>query len=193
MAEVKNYHTIRYGQSDGEIKFGHITQDNVLSSVLLRNGKSKNHYITMDSSGAAHRKYGTICRSPGSFQVRAGDNVDEDVPGVYVEAVSGDLVLRAPSGRVRIEGVNIDLIASGPDGQNGVITIDANEKILMRAQTIDVSSKVSTRVFSEKTVELIGNAILNMYGGFIDCADGATSIKGSILPSTNEIQNLPVG
>lgn len=189
MAEVKNYHTIRYGQADGEIKFGHITQDNVLSSVLLRNGKSKNHYITMDSSGPPHRKHGTICRSPGSFQVRAGDNVDEDVPGVYVEAVSGDLVLRAPSGRVRIEGVNIDLIASGPDGQNGVVTIDANEKILMRAQTIDVSSKVSTRVFSEKTVELIGNAILNMYGGFIDCADGATELLGSKGGSQNEDQN----
>jgi len=189
MAELKNYHTIRYGTADGEIKFGHITQDNVLSSVLLRNGLVKNHYISMDSSGDSHRKYGTICRSPGSFQVRAGDNVEEDIPGVYVEAVSGDLVLRAPSGRVRIEGVNIDLIAAGADGKNGVITIDANEKVLLRAQTIDVSSKVSTRLFSEKTVELIGSAILNMYGGFIDCADGATAIKGSILPSTNEIQN----
>jgi hypothetical protein len=63
----------------------------------------------------------------------------------------------------------------------------------MRAQTIDVSSKVSTRLFSEKTVELIGNAILNMYGGFVDIADGATAIKGSILPSQNEIQNLPIG
>ena len=192
MAELKNYHTIRYGQADGEIKFGHLTQDNVLSSVLLRNGKSKNHYITMDSSGAAHRKYGTICRSPGSFQVRAGDNVDEDVPGVYVEAVSGDLVLRAPSGRVRIEGVNIDLIASGADGQNGVITIDANEKVLVRAQTIDISSKVSTRLFSEKTVELIGNGILNMYGGLIDCADGATSLIGSKGGSTNEDQNRSI-
>jgi len=192
MAELKNYHTIRYGQADGEIKFGHLTQDNTLSSVLLRNGKSKNHYITMDSSGAPHRKHGTICRSPGSFQVRAGDNVDEDVPGVYVEAVSGDLVLRAPSGRVRIEGVNIDLIASGADGQNGVITIDANEKILMRAQTIDISSKVSTRLFSEKTVELIGNGILNMYGGLIDCADGATSLIGSKGGSTNEDQNRSI-
>tara|TARA_Y100000385_G_scaffold23672_2_gene22865 strand:- start:1812 stop:2396 length:585 start_codon:yes stop_codon:yes gene_type:complete len=191
MAELKNYHTIRYGQADGEIKFGHLTQDNTLSSVLLRNGKAKNHYITLDSSGAPHRKYGTICRSPGSFQVRAGDNVDKDVPGVYVEAVSGDLVLRAPSGRVRIEGVNIDLIASGPDGQNGVITLDANEKVLMRAQIIDASSKVSTRLFSEKTVEVIGNAILNMYGGFVDIADGATAIKGSILPSTCELQNKP--
>ena len=193
MAELKNYHTIRYGQADGEIKFGHLTQDNTLSSVLLRNGKSKNHYITMDSSGAPHRKHGTICRSPGSFQVRAGDNVDEDVPGVYVEAVSGDLVLRAPSGRVRIEGVNIDLIATGADGQNGNVTISGNEKVIIKGQTVVVSSVVSTKIFSEKTVELTGNAILNMYGGLIDCADGATSIKGSILPSQNEIQNLPVG
>ncbi len=192
MAELKNYHTIRYGQADGEIKFGHLTQDNVLSSVLLRNGKSKNHYITMDSSGAPHRKHGTICRSPGSFQVRAGDNVDDDVPGVYVEAVSGDLVLRAPSGRVRIEGINIDLIASGADGKNGVISIDANEKVLVRAQTIDVSSKVSTRLFSEKTVELIGNGILNMYGGLIDAADGATSLIGSKGGSTNEDQNRSI-
>lgn len=192
MAELKNYHTIRYGQSDGELQFGHITQDNVLSAVLLRNGKTKNHYITMDASGAPHRKHGTICRSPGSFQVRAGDNVDEDIPGVYVEAVSGDLVLRAPSGRVRIDGVNVDIIATGADGVNGNVTISGNEKVIVKGQTVVVSSVVSTKIFSEKTVELIGNGILNMYGGFIDCADGATSIKGSLLPSTNEIQNLPI-
>jgi hypothetical protein len=192
MSELKNYHTIRYGTAQGELQFGHITQDNVLSAVLLRNGKTKNHYITMDASGAPHRKHGTICRSPGSFQVRAGDNVDEDIPGVYVEAVSGDLVLRAPSGRVRIDGVNVDIIATGADGVNGNVTISGNEKVIVKGQTVVVSSVVSTKIFSEKTVELIGNGILNMYGGFIDCADGATSIKGSLLPSTNEIQNLPI-
>ena len=48
-----------------------------------------------------------------------------------LEAVSGDLILRAPSGRVRIEGQNVDIIA-GYDGQTGIINIDANDKILMR-------------------------------------------------------------
>ena len=111
MAELKNYHTIRYGTAEGEIQFGHITQDNVLSAVLLRNGGSLNHYISMDATGEPHRKHGTICRSEGSFQVKAGDNVEDDVPGVYIEAKSGDLVLRAPSGRVRIDGINVDIIA----------------------------------------------------------------------------------
>jgi len=189
MAELKNYHTIRYGTAQGELKFGHLTQDNVLSGVLLRNGAVSNHYITLDSTGEKHRKYGTICRSPGSFQVRAGDNVPDDHPGVYVEAVSGDLVLRAPSGRVRIEGINIDLIASGADGENGNIIIDANDKVIIKAQTIDVNSTVSTKIFSEKTVEMIGRGILNIYGGLVDVADGATSIKGSLGGSLNEEQN----
>ena len=179
MAKLENYHTVRYGTSDGEIKFGHITADNVQSSVLLRSGRYSNHYITLDSSGDKHRKGGTICRSPGAFQVRAGDNVEKDKIGVYVEAVSGDLVLRAPSGRVRIEGVNVDITASGADGKNGNITMSANEKIIGDAQIIKMSSKVSTTIFSEKTCEVIGNGILNCYGGMFECVDGATKLNGA--------------
>ena len=189
MAELKNYHTIRYGTAEGEIQFGHITADNVLSAVLLRNGGSLNHYISLDATGEPHRKHGTICRSPGSFQVKAGDNVEDDVPGVYIEAKSGDLVLRAPSGRVRIEGINVDIIASGPDGQNGVVNINGNEKVIVKSQGIDISSKLTTKIFSEKTVDMIGRAILNMYGGLVDVADGATSVKPSLGTSINEVQN----
>ena len=189
MSQTKNYHTIRYGNKDGEIKFGHIHDDNELSAVLLRSGSEPLHYISMDSSGEDHRKYGTILRSPGSFQVKAGDNVEKGKPGVYIDAVSGDLVLRAPKGRVRIEGINIDLIASGSDNKNGNVTIEANDKVIVKAQTIDVSSKVSTKIFSEKTVEVIGKAILNIYGGLVDCADGATEVNGSKTKSKNEEQN----
>ncbi len=189
MAELKNYHTIRYGPAEGELQFGHISMDNVLSAVLLRNGGSLNHYITLDATGEPHRKHGTICRSPGSFQVKAGDNVEDDVPGVYIEAVSGDLVLNAPSGRVQIIGQNVDIIATGADGQNGNVTISANEKCVVKAQTVVVSSVASTKIFSEKTVDMIGKAILNLYGGLVDVADGATSLKGSLGGSVNEEQN----
>ena len=186
MAEQKNYHTIRYGNSDGEIKFGHIHYDEEMSAVMLRSGRNKKHYITLDQTGDDTRKHGTIARSPGSFQVKAGDAVEEDNPAIYMDAVNGDIVIRAPAGRIRMEALNVDIIASGPDNENGVITLDANDKIVGRAQTIDMSSKVSTKIFSEKTVECIGHGILNIYGGFIDCADGATKRKGSKTKSSNE-------
>jgi len=190
MAKEKCTHTIRYGTAEGELQFGHITMDNVLSGCLLRSGCSLNHYITLDSSGEDHRKHGTICRSPGSFQVEAGDNVTGDTPGVYICANSGDLVLKAPSGRVIITGENVNIIASGAGGDNGVVNIEGNEKVLVKSQIIDVSSKASTKIVSEKTVDIIGKAILDIYGGFVDVADGATSIKGSSCgPSTNEAKN----
>jgi hypothetical protein len=78
-----------------------------------------------------------------------------------------------------MDAINIDMRASGSGGDNGVIVLDANEKIIVKAPTIDIDSKVSTKVFSEKTVEIIGKSILNIYGGLVDCADGASSVYPS--------------
>lgn len=179
MTKTKNYHTIGYGNKDGELKFGHIHEDGVLSSFLVRSGYEPLHYISLDATGEKHRQHGTICRSMGSFQVLAADNVPDEQPGIFLHSENGDIVLNAPHGRVRILAKNIDLITTGGDGRNGVITIDGNEKVIIKSPTIDVRSKVSTKIFSEKTVDMIGNAILNIYGGLIDVADGATSIIGS--------------
>ena len=33
MTKKQNYHTIRYGNKDGELKFGHITDNNELLAV----------------------------------------------------------------------------------------------------------------------------------------------------------------
>lgn len=181
-----NYNVIRYGNSDGEIKFGHIHDDGKISSFMVRSGHEANHYITMESEGEPHRKHGTICRSKGSFQVKAGDNVPYGQPGVFIDAVSGDIVLNAPSGRIRLIAENIDLLANGSDNTNGVIILDSNEKIIIKSPIVDVRSTVSTKIFSNKTVELIGKGILNIYGGLIDAADGATKINGSKYQSDNE-------
>jgi hypothetical protein len=189
MSETKNYEAIRYGTKDGEIKFGHIHQDNTLSAAMIRSGSESLHYITLDAAGEDFRKNGTICRSKGAFQVKAGDAVKDGNPGVYIDAVNGDLVLRAPNGRVRIEGINVDIKAEGSDGKNGVITIEGNEKVLISAPIININSETSTRIFSENTVEMIGNAICNIYGGFVDIADGATTRKGSKGGSSNEDNN----
>ncbi len=190
MSQTKDYHVIRYGNRHGEEKFGHIWPDNNQSAALLRSGKNEKHYISLDQSGEPHRKHGTICRSPGAFQVKAGDNcTKKGEKGVFVDAVSGDIVLNALNGNVVILARNIRLQTTAEGNKNGSIEMYANEKIILDAQTIDVSSKVSTKIFSEKSVECVGKAVLNIYGGMVDCADGATEVNGSKLPSSNEIKN----
>jgi hypothetical protein len=192
MSERINYHAYRLGNEHGEIRFGHIHDDNNLAGVLLRTGADGGrHYMQMDSTGDINqgRRGSTINVCPGSFAVLAGKDVAKETPALYQVAENGDIIIGAPKGRIRIYAENIELIATGPDGKNGNIILDSNEKIILNSQTIDISSKVSTKIFSEKTVECIGRGILNIYGGLIDCADGATKLKGSKGGSQNEENN----
>ena len=187
MSEKKNYHTIRYGTAEGEIKFGHVHTDNVHSAVMLRSGHTYKHYMTMDGPGGKDfRKHSTTFRGPGSFQVKHGDGVPDEQPGIYLDAVNGDIVIRAANGRIRMEALDVDIRATGA-GDRGNIVLDANDKVIMNAQTISCNAKVAARFFSEKTVEVVGNNVLNMYGGFVDIADGSSTAvagKGSKNPAT---------
>ena len=185
MSQRKNYHTVRYGTRDGEIQFGHIHKDNNESAVMLRSGHDFIHYISMDSTGNEVRKHGTICRSPGSFQVKAGDNakVTDDNrnndAGITMDAVSGDIILRAPQGKIRIHAQDIELIADGHNGKTGYVKITSNDKVIINSKSIDIRAKETAKFFSENKLDVVGNAIMNIYGGLVDMADGATSILGS--------------
>ena len=188
MSQNKNYHTIRYGVAEGEIKFGHVHTDNVRSAVMLRSGHTYKHYMTMDGPGGVDsRTHSTTFRGPGSFSVKHGEGVPSGQPAIYLDAVSGDIVIRAANGRIRMEAIDVDIKATGGNGERGNIVLNANEKVLIEAPTIACNAKVAARFFSEKTVEVVGNNVLNMYGGFVDIADGSSTAvggKGSKNPAT---------
>ena len=71
MSTKKNPYTYRKGTSDAEMKFGHCTADNEIDAAILRSGYFHDHYISLGATGDSHRKGGTICKSPGSFQVKS--------------------------------------------------------------------------------------------------------------------------
>jgi hypothetical protein len=75
MGQRINYHFNRIGNDHGEIRFGHIHDDNNIAGVLIRTGEDGGrHYIQMDSSGDINqgRKGSTINVCPGSFSIKAG-------------------------------------------------------------------------------------------------------------------------
>jgi len=195
MSQRKNYHTVRYGTRDGELQFGHIHKDNNQSAVMLRSGHDFLHYISMDSSGTkGARKNSTICRSSGPFKIEAGDECkitkdnQENQAGIEMDAVSGDIILRAPQGKIRIHAQDIELIADGHNGKTGYVKIQGNDKVILKSKSIDIRATETARFFSENKLDVIGNAIMNIYGGLIDMADGATAIKGSKTgPSSTEV------
>ncbi len=202
MAEAINYEAYRLGTKDGEIMFGHLRADNFIDSVYISNyyNPTSQHYIALTQTGQTWQRNSTTCRSTGSFQVKAGDACQKGDPGIFLDAVSGDIIIKAASGKIRMSAQNIEMVADGKDGKNGIIKMKTNEKIILDAgQMVDIKCPVSVKIFSDKTVEVIGKGITNIYGGICDFRDGADAALAAIGSpskgggSDNESRQSPIG
>ena len=189
MAKKENFHPYYIGTEHGRISFGQVRESNQIAACMLESGPDAGrHYIVMEETGNAKQgtKGATKAFCPGTFTVKSGKDIvnypegkDEprNIPAIWYEAENGDIIIKAPRGRIKLEAESIELTAQGFDGRSGNILLDADDKIALNAQIVDVKSRVSTKIFSESTVNMIGNGIMNIYGGLTDFADRTT--KGS--------------
>lgn len=189
MSKKENFHPYYIGTEHGRLSFGHVRDSNEISACMLQSGPDGGrHYIVMEETGSAEEgtKGSTKSFCPGTFTVKSGKDIvnypegkDEprNIPAIWYEAENGDIIIKAPRGRIKLEAESIELTAKGFDGRTGNILMDADDKIALNAQIVDVKSRVSTKIFSESTVDMIGKGIMNIYGGLTDFADRST--KGS--------------
>ena len=191
MAKKESFHPYFVGTEHGRLSFGTIRKNNEISACMLQSGPDGGrHYIVMEETGSAEEgtKGSTKSYCPGTFTVKSGKDIvnypdDEDeprnIPAIWYEAENGDIIIKAPRGRIKLEAESIELTAQGIDGRTGNILLDADDKIALNSQIIDIKSRVSTKIFSESTVDIIGNGIMNVYGGLVDFADRTTKGKPS--------------
>lgn len=202
MAKKENLHPYSAGTEHGTISFGKVnSESNEIAACLLESGPDGGrHYVKMQETGSKEdgSKGSTKIICPGTLSGIAGKDIvnyppgaeqPRDIPAIYYEAVHGDIILTAPRGKVKIAAEAIELVATGTDGRTGVINLNSDDKINLRSQSIDINGTVSTKLFSEKTVEIIGKGIMNVYGGLVDFADRTTKGKPSKFPSINEERN----
>ena len=192
MSKKENKHPYVAGTEHGYISFGEVnTYANEIEACKLQSGPDGGrHYITMQETGDKEMgsKGSTSIVCPGTLTALTGKDIENypegsdtprDIPAIFYEAENGDIVLTAPRGKIKIAAEAIELIAKGSDGRTGVININADDKIILDSQIVDIQSKVSTKIFSEKTVDMIGKGIMNVYGGLVDFADRTSKGKPS--------------
>jgi hypothetical protein len=189
MKQGQNYHVCRYGTVDGEIQFGHIHEDGIIAAVMLRSGYDERHYMQMDADG--HREGHTLNRAPGVFSIIAGEDLKENDPAIVLNALRGDIIISAQSGKIQLQAKNIMLSAQGSDNKNGYVTIEANEKFDVRAKNIELNASSVAKFFSSGTLETVGKGLLNIYGGLMQTADGSSMIGGSKSCPASTPQSVP--
>tara|TARA_B100001175_G_scaffold97475_1_gene82595 strand:+ start:141 stop:761 length:621 start_codon:yes stop_codon:yes gene_type:complete len=191
MTKKENFHPYYIGTEHGRLSFGKIKKSNEISACMLQSGPDGGrHYITLDETGNKEEGMRGSTKSfcPGTLTVKTGKdivNYDKDskepknIPAIFCEAENGDIIIKAANGKIRLEAEDVIINANGFDGKSGNITLDSNDKITLKSQIIDINGTVSTKIFSEKTVEVIGKGIMNIYGGLCDFADRSTKGKPS--------------
>ena len=210
MGRKINWFPYVLGNRHGRLSFGSYRESNQRAGVLIQSGRDAGrHYTVMQSTGDADNgsKGSTTSICPGTHTVKAGKDIvnytipsttPNNIPAIFYEAENGDIVLTAPHGNVKISAENIELIATGVNNKNAVISLTSNEKINLKSQMIDINSGVSIKIFSESTVDIIGKGILNVYAGLADFADQTTKDLGryasklsddNSVASKNEVQN----
>ena len=190
----KQQHCYGKGTADGEVVHGYPHSNGETSAVFIHNRAhpSGKHYIAMYKTGEDHLKDGTVCRSTGGFYVRAGDaiksgedngdeapDISENVPAVYLEAITNDLVLNAPLGKIRICAQQIELVATGPDEKSGNIVIDANQDVIVKGQqsTLIEGGKAVT-VLSGQRMDVVAKSVMKFFAPLNETADASvTSIS----------------
>jgi len=207
MTKKESFHPYFVGTEHGRLSFGTIRKNNEISACMLQSGPDGGrHYVTMDSTGNKEdgMRGSTKAFCPGTLTVKSGKDIENytvpstepnNIPAIWCEAENGDIIIKASRGKIRIEAEDIVLNANGFDGKTGNIKLNSNDKITLKSQIIDINATVSTKIFSEKTVEVIGKGLLNIYGGLADFADRTTKNRRSKLSaddsivSQNEVRN----
>ena len=168
-----NYWAQEIGTQNGVIKFGALSPKGDVTCSVQIVGLDGRHFINMDEDGK--RKGWTTMNAPGAFQINAGEDllvINPDAEGrknkveqncIFMNAENGDITIRARNGKIRLEGLDIEMVASG-NAPEGVCWLRANETIKLDSKNITIDGKQSTKILSTGLLTiggLLGTQILS--------------------------------
>jgi len=180
MAEKKNY----WGQVlqflNGALSFGNITERKDVTSAAELKGKDGRHYIDLTENGT--RKGWTSINAPGAINIVAGEDLEKEQNGIFFDSENGDIVIRARNGKIRIEGLDIEVTATG-SGKEGFITAHANNSTKLTSNNITMNGKESVKLEATGLLSLNGKMGLNMKA---PSCNGSSAPTGATLQPPNQ-------
>jgi hypothetical protein len=101
-------------------------------------------------------------------------------------ADSGDIVIRAPKGRIRMSAMDIDIRADGTDNTRGTINIDSNQSVNIKTGTFDLNASTGVRLFTPKSMNIIANTSMALVSNFVNGLTSASKTLGNKSSSASQ-------
>jgi hypothetical protein len=176
--EIKDIRT-----KDGNLRFGHIHQDQTKSSIMLQ-GQGGLEFISIEQVGLRAGWIWSRCR--GRYQIICGDNIKEEDIAFYLNAAGGDGTSKGnieifTRGTFKVNAENIQLIARGNDNANGLINLDSNEKIVLDSKQIEINAKESMSLYASE-INTSAKNIMKMTAGSFQKLSSSSALKSPVFP-----------
>ena len=183
MALSQNLETKDIRTKDGNIRFGHIHNDQGKSSIMLQ-GQGVLEYISLEQVGEREGWIWSRCR--GRYQITCGDNIKKDDVAFYLNASGADGFSKGnieivTKGTFKVQAENIQLIATGNNNSNGLITLKSNEKIELDSKQINLTAKEAMSLYASDLNTSASN-IMKMTAGTYQKLSNASALVSPVLP-----------
>ncbi len=188
MSEKKNFWAQEIGTQNAVQKFGALSPEGDVTQSWSVTGVDGRHFITLDEDGK--RTGWTTINAPGAIQINVGEDIvnvpDKDRgkgkqtgrknkvedDAIFINAENGDVIIRARNGKLRLEGLDIEMVATG-NNPEGTLWVRANENIKLDSKNITIDGTLSVSIVSTAIVHARA-ATVNILAGLITGMTAAT-------------------
>ena len=154
MAEKQNFWNQVISAMNGAITFGKLSPKGDVTSSVHIQALDGRHFMSFDEDGP--RTGFTILNSPGSTFIHSGEDLTQEQIGVMILSKNGDINIKATKGKIKLEALDIELVANG-NAPQGVIWANANETLKLDSKNVTIDGKQSLKIMT--------SGLLSMRGG----------------------------
>ena len=172
MSEKKNFWSQVWSAMNGAITFGKLSPKGDVTSSVHIQALDGRHFMSFDEDGP--RTGYTLLNSPGSTFIHSGEDLKQQQQAVMILSKNGDITLKAANGKIKLEALDIELIANG-NAPHGVLWGNATETLKLDSKNVTIDGKQSCKVMTTGLMSLRGNLGMQMLSPLIEGVSAAVS------------------
>ena len=165
MSEKKNFWNQVISAMNGAITFGKLSPTGDVTSSVHIQALDGRHFMSFDEDGP--RTGYTLLNSPGSTFIHSGEDLKKEQEAIMILAKNGDLHLKATNGKIKLEALDIELIANG-NAPHGVLWANANETLKLDSKNVTIDGKQSLKIMTSGLLTMRGGLGTQMLSPLIE-------------------------
>ena len=172
MSEKKNFWNQVISAMNGAITFGKLSPTGDVTSSVHIQALDGRHFMSFDEDG--ERTGYTLLNSPGSTFIESGEDLTQEQIGVMIVSKNGDIHLKATKGKIKLEALDIELIANG-NAPHGVLWANATETLKLDSKNVTIDGKQSCKMMTTGLMAVEGKLGMQMISPLIEGVSSAMS------------------